>query len=140
MKRRMIFLGVFFFFVAGGAFLPQAGKGEVEWRVVKDVDLNATPLDFTSSADGKLLFILTPGEILIHSFQEGKITDRIPIDKNFDKIASLPWPNLVTVSSSVNKSLRVIFFESIFKIDITDLPFKGPQDAFVTVAVFDDYQ
>ncbi len=140
MKRRMIFLCVCFFFAAGWAFLPHPVQAEVEWRVVKDLDLKATPLDVTSSSDGKWLFILTPGEILVHSFQEGKVTDRIPVDKSFDKIASLPWPHLVTVSSSSSKALKIILLESVYKIDVTNLPFKGPQDAFVTVAVFDDYQ
>ncbi len=140
MKRRMIFLCVCFFFVSGWAFLPHPVQAEVEWKVVKDLDLNDTPLGVTSASDGKWLFILTPGEILVHSFQEGKVTDRIPVDKSFDKIASLPWPNVVAVSSSVNKTVKIIRLDSVYKIDVTDLPFKGPQDAFVTVAVFDDYQ
>ena len=140
MKRRMIFLCVCFFFAVGWMFPPQSVQADVEWRVVKDLDLKATPLGVTSSSDGKWLFILTPGEILVHSFQEGKVTDRIPVDKDFDKIASLPWPNLVTVSSSVNKTLKIILLESVYKIDVAELPFKGPQDALVTVAVFDDYQ
>jgi Thioredoxin len=30
----------------------------------------------------KALFILTPGEILVYSFPDGKLTDRIPVDKD----------------------------------------------------------
>ena len=33
-----------------------------------------------------------------------------------------------------------MWFESVHKIDLTGLPFKGPQKAWVTVVVFDDYQ
>ena len=47
---------------------------------------------------------------------------------------------MLTITSSTKKTLQVILFETIYKIDLTGLPFKGPQDASVTVAVFDDYQ
>jgi hypothetical protein len=92
------------------------------------------------SSDGKWLFILTPGEILVYSFPEGKITDRIPVDKDFDRIASLPRADLVTIASSTKKALQIILLEAVYKIDVTGLPFKGPSDAAVTVIVFDDYQ
>ena len=138
MKKTMILLGLLF--VASWAFFPQIVQADLEWKVVKDLDLKTTPLDVTSSADGKWLFILTPGEILVYSFLEGKITDQIPVDRDFDRIASLPRPDMVTISSSAKKTLKIIHLQAVYKIDVTGLPFKGPQDASVTVVVFDDYQ
>ncbi len=140
MKRTMTRLVLALLFVAGWVLFPPVVRAELEWKVVKDLDLKATPLDVTSSADGKWLFILTPGEILVYSLPEGKITDRIPVDKDFDRISSLPRADMVTISSSTKKTLQVILFEAVYKIDVTDLPFKGPQDASVTIVVFDDYQ
>jgi hypothetical protein len=140
MKRTMIVLVLAFLFVSGWAFFPQVVQADLEWKVIKDLDLKATPLDVTPSADGKWLLILTPGEILVYSFLEGRITDRIPVDKDFDRIASLPRADMVTISSSAKKALQIIFLEAVYKIDVTDLPFKGPKDALVTVVVFDDYQ
>ncbi len=140
MKRTMMLLVLAFFFAAGWACFPQVLQADIEWKVMKDLDLKATPLDVTPSADGKWLFILTPGQILVYSFMEGKITDRIPVDKDFDRIASLPRADMVTISSSAKKTLQIIALEAVYKIDITDLPFKGPQDARVTLVVFDDYQ
>ena len=139
-KTTMIVLVLAFLFVTGWAFFPQAVQADLEWKVIKDLDLKATPLDVTPSADGKWLFILTPGEIFVYSFLEGKITDRIPVDKDFDRIASLPRANMVTISSSAKKALQIILLEAVYKIDVTGLPFKGPSDAAVTVIVFDDYQ
>ena len=140
MKRTMTLLLLAFLFVAGWAFFPQAVRADLEWKVIKDLDLNATPLDVTPSADGKWLFILTPGEILVYSFPEGRITDRIPVDKDFDRIASLPRADMVTISSSTKKTLQIIHLETVYKIDVMGSPFKGPQDAMVTIAVFTDYQ
>jgi hypothetical protein len=140
MKRTMIFLVLAFLFGAGWAFFPQVVQADLEWKVVKDLDLKTTPLDVTPSADGMWLFILTPGEILVYSFPEGKITDRIPVDRDFDRIASLPRANTVTISSSTKKALQIILLETVYKIDVTGLPSKGPSDAAVTLIVFDDYQ
>ncbi len=137
-----IFLSLISLSVAGWTFFfsPQIVQAEVEWRIMKALDLKTKPLDIAPSADGKWLFILSPGEILILSLAEGAIKDRIPIDKDFDRIAPLPRPDLLTITSSAKNTLQVIRFETIYKIDVTDLPFKGPQEAPVTVVVFNDYQ
>jgi len=140
MKRMMKLLVLVFLFVAGWTFFPQIVQADLEWRIIKDLDLKTTPLDVAPSADGKWLLILTPGEILVYSFPEGKITDRIPVDKDFDRIASLPRADMFTIASSTKKALQIILFEAVYKIDVAGLPFKGPQDASVTVVVFDDYQ
>ena len=136
----MIVLFLALLFVAGWTSFPKVVQADLEWRIIKDLDLNTAPIDVASSADGKWLFILTPGEILLYSFPEGKITDRIPVDKDFDRIASLPRPDLLTISSSTKKALQIIVLEAVYKIEVTGLPFKGPPEAAVTIAVFDDYQ
>jgi hypothetical protein len=126
--------------LATWTFAPQILQAEVEWKILKDLDLKATPLDMAPSVDGKWLFILTPGEILIFSISEGTLSDRIPVDKDFDRIAPLRRPDLLSLTSSTKKTLRVIHFESIYKFDLTGLPYKGPQEAPVILAIFDDYQ
>jgi hypothetical protein len=127
-------------FVASWTLFPQIAQADVEWRIIKDLDLKAKPLDIAPSVDGKWLLILTPGEVLIFSIPEGTITDRFPVDKEFDRIAPLPRPDLLTLTSSTKNALQVIRFETIYKMNLTGLPFKGPQEASVTVAVFSDYQ
>jgi hypothetical protein len=141
MKRRTgIFFILTFFLVVGWAASPPMAPADFEWRILKDLDLTTAPLDVAPSADGQRLFILTAGEILIYSIPDEKITDRIPVDKDFDRIASLPRADTLTITSSGKKALQIIVLESVYKIDVTGLPFKGPQDAAVTVAVFTDYQ
>ena len=139
-NKTAVLLVLAFLFVGGGTFFPQVVQADLEWRIIKDLDLKATPLDVVSSADGRRLFILTPGEILVYSFPDGKLTDRIPVDKDFDKIASLPRGDILTITSSTKKALQLILLETVYKIDVTGSPFKGPKDALVTIVVFDDYQ
>ncbi len=139
MKRTIILL-VSALLVAGSISFSHIARAEVEWKIVKDLDLKTTPLDIAPSLDGKWLYILTPGEILVYSFSVGTITDRIPVDKAFDKIASLPRADTLVISSSAKKAVQIVLLEPLYKIDVTGSPFRGPQDARVTVVVFDDYQ
>ena len=129
-----------FLMLAAWISFPTVVRATTEWKIFRNLDLKATPLGVAPSLDGQRLFVLTPGEILVYSIQEGKITDRIAVDKEIDRIVSVPRPDMLTVSSSTKKSLQVIMLESIYKIDVSGLPFKGPQDAPVTIVVFDDYQ
>lgn len=140
MKNAKLILVLAFFFVAGWCTFPQVVQADLEWKTIKNLDLPSTPLDVAPSADGQWLFVLTSGEVLVYSTQEWKISNQIPIDKGFDRIASLAGTNGFTITSSVNKALQIILLEVIHKIDLSGLPFKGPQDAPVTVAVFTDYQ
>jgi len=128
------------FLLAVSASLPQAGRAEVEWKVLQNIDLKARPLDVAPSADGQRLFILSPGELLIYSLPEGRITDRVTVDSSFDRIVPLSRTDVLTVSSSTKKNLQVVMLENIYKIDVSGLPYQGPKDAPVTIAVFDDYQ
>ncbi len=120
--------------------IPGLASAEVEWKVLKSLDLKAAPIDVAPSMDGQRLFILTPGEILIYFIPEGKITDHIAVDKDFDRIVSLPRGDALSVSSSKKKTVQIVLLEMIYKIDVSGLPFKGPKDAPVTVAIYDDYQ
>jgi hypothetical protein len=122
------------------AFFPNVVRADVEWKVLKSLDLKAAPLDVAPSMDGQRLFVLTAGEILVYSIPEGKIIDHIPVDKEFDRIVAVPRGDTLSISSSKKKMLQVIMLESIYKIDVSGLPFKGPKDAPVTIAVYDDYQ
>jgi hypothetical protein len=140
MKKLTVVLVLAFLCLSGGPlFLPTA-QASLEWKVLKDLDLKASPLDVAPSADGQWLYILTPGEILIYSLQEGKITDQLPVGKEFDRIVSLPRANGLTLSSSTKNTIQIIMLENVSTIDVSGLPFKGPRDAPVVIAVFDDYQ
>jgi protein-disulfide isomerase len=139
-KKRLTTLLLAAFAVASWALLPQSTEAATEWTVLKTIDLKAAPLDVAPSLDGEWIFILTPGELQTYSLQEGKITDQIPVDKDFDRIASLPRANTLTISSSTKKTFQIVMLQPVYKIDVTNAPFKGPRDAPVTIVVFDDYQ
>ncbi len=141
MGKNIFAIRIILTFLASLLFVPQhAVAQKMEWTIKTERNLEATPLDTAVSADGRLIFILSPGEILVYSVLQQKVINRIPVDKRFDRVTFSRADNTLIVTSSSEKVLKTIQLEFIQNIDITGLPFKGPANAPVTVAVFNDYQ
>ena len=126
--------------MASWILASQVVHAEVDWRVIKDIDLDFRPLDVAISSDGKLIFVLAAGEIIVHSNSENRVTNRIPIDKAFDRLTYSPRDNALILTSSSAKTLKILKLEVIHNIDLLGSPFIGPENAPVTIAVFGDYQ
>jgi len=139
-ERGFRVLGVFLIILTSWVSASQIVHADVDWTIIEQINLNAQPLDIAVSVDGKFIFILTPGEILVYSIYEDKVTNRIPVDIGFDRIAYSEKNNTLILTSSSLKKLRIIQGDQVHKLDLSGLPFKGPADAAVTIAVFDDYQ
>ncbi len=113
---------------------------EVEWTTTKQLELEQSPIDVATSSDGAMIFILSPGEVLIYTPSKGRITDRVPVDGSFDKLTYSSRDNSLILSSSLGRALEIIRLETIHDIPVTGMPFLGTEDAPVTIAVFNDYQ
>ncbi len=141
MGKNIFAIRIILIFIASLLFVPQhAGGQKMEWTFKTERNLEAAPIDTAASADGRFIFILSPGEILVYSVLQQKVINRIPVDKRFDRVTFSRADNTLIVTSSSEKVLKTIQLEFIQNIDITGLPFKGPANAPVTVAVFNDYQ
>ena len=55
-------------------------------------------------------------------------------------IGTSPSGDSLLLADSKAKTLEVLRISFVVDIDISGLPFKGPADASVVVAVFSDYQ
>ncbi|HVN24359.1 MAG TPA: hypothetical protein VMT71_10350 [Syntrophorhabdales bacterium] len=139
-KKKAVLLSLLFMFMGGLTMFARSLEAAMEWSVLKTIDLKSAPLDVAPSLDGQWIFILTPGELHTYSVQEGKVTDQIAVDKNFDRIAAVPRTNVISISSSAKKTVQIVMLQPVYKIDVMNAPFKGPKDAAVTLVVFDDYQ
>ncbi len=140
MKIHRILCGIILFFAIGRLSVPQLVHADIEWTFGKQHNLDVAPLDTASSADGQWIYILTPGEIVVYSLPDDKMISRIPVDKNFDRISYSAQTNTLIVSSSAGKTFKLIQLEVSQKFAVEGLPFKGPEKALVTIAVFSDYQ
>jgi hypothetical protein len=140
MKRIPVALLIVLTFMTTSIVILHQVQAEVKWNTLKEIDLKTEALDIATSPDEQVLFLLSRGEVLVYSLGEEKVIERIPLDKEFDKLNYLPRTNALVLTSSSNKNLRVIKMELIQNFDITELPYQGPENAPVTVIVFNDYQ
>ncbi|OIP64464.1 MAG: hypothetical protein CO150_05820 [Nitrospirae bacterium CG_4_9_14_3_um_filter_53_35] len=121
-------------------FLPLSVQAEVEWSKISTLNLDQNPIDIASTPDGQWVFILTSGEVLVQSQATKKIEGRIPVDKDIGRIAVSPRGDQLFVTNEKAKTLSVINVSFIQPIDVKGSPFKGPADAPVVIAVFEDFQ
>jgi hypothetical protein len=132
--------GIVLFIIISWILVPQFSYAEIDTTLIKQTNLDVQPLDIAASVDGKMIYVLAQGEILVYSIDEGKVSNRIPIDKDFDKLTYADKNNVLILTSSSSKKLKIIQVDFIYDIALDGLPFKGPAKAAVTIAVFDDYQ
>ena len=140
MIRTRLMCGILFSFMISCISVAQVFAADLELTERKQLKLDVSPLDTATSADGQWLFILTPGEIIVYSAFEDKISKGISIDKGFDRLTYSSKTNSLILSSRSEKTVKIIQLELLHKFDPSGLPFKGPGNAPVTVAVFGDYQ
>lgn len=131
-------LSIFVFFLS--LLFSSNIYGDVDLTTLRQKNLDVQPQDVASSEDGKMIFILSLGELIIYSSENDEIISRSTIDTSYDKITYSGQNNILILTSRSSKLLKIIHVEQIYEISLSSLPFKGAVDAPVTIAVFDDYQ
>jgi len=140
MKKRPVVFGMVLAVFMGVLSASSAMSAKVEWQISGQLDLKAPPVDICASADGKWLYILSAGEIVVYSFADEKIVNRIAVDTAFDRMIYVKEKNALIVTSRSGNQVRIIQLEEVHTFSYSGLPYQGPKDAPVVVAVFSDYQ
>ena len=141
MKKTLCMVGIVVLVMTGLCLSDfQTAYARMDWSTLKDFTLDAEPLGIVSSPDGKIIYILTRGEIRVYDVSEEKVTDRIPVDAAFDQLIPLGKGDELILVSRSNRAVKMIKIEPIYDIDVSGLPIKGNPNASVTIAVFSDYQ
>ena len=122
-----------------GSPLP-AQPVDIDWTLLKQFQLDGQPLDIASSTDGKLFFVLTPGKVAVYSNFSEKPFKQISIDGDFDRMIYSEKTSTLILSNSATHTVKILEIDLVQNISIEGSPFKGPENAPVTLAVFDDYQ
>jgi hypothetical protein len=121
------------------SYLP-AQPVDIDWTLLKQFQLGAKPLDIAASADGKLFFVLTPGQVAVYSNFTDQPFKEIQVDKDCDSLAYCDTIRTLILTNTTTHTVKILEIDLIQKISIEGSPFKGPENAPVTLAVFDDYQ
>jgi hypothetical protein len=112
----------------------------VEWNIYKTLQLEETPIDVVITPDARRIFVLTDhGEIIVYSARAG-IEAKIDVGRQVDQIKLGPRGDTLILKSGENKTIQIVTVDFVQKINTSGSPFKGPEDAAVVIAVFDDFQ
>ena len=123
-------------FCFSGLVMAEVIKGDS-----KTFDLGANPIDMTTSSDGKYTFILAQGgKVFIFDNTAGQVKDTLSVNESVVSIGTSPNGDYLLLADSKNKTLEMLKIAFVVDIDVSSLPFKGPANAPVVVAVFSDYQ
>ncbi len=121
------------------AWIGSAGA-ELEYKVMKKVDLPTAPKDVAVSPNEKFYYVLTQGSVLVFSVQENKVVYAIPVGEGAEKIVHAPESDLLIVADAKEKNFQVIRMDMIRHFDLEGSPYVGSADAPVTVVIFNHYQ
>jgi protein-disulfide isomerase len=120
-------------------YSPTAFAG-IEWDIQKTLTLDDTPLDVAYSLYGAKAYVLCKKNLLIYDLESGKVTDKIPLETEFSKIAVTPNQDLVYLTDVQGKKISVLSISNVYTIDIGQSPIIGPKDAKVNIVAFLDFQ
>ena len=133
--RRIGILLTALIFCFSGLVMAEVEKGDS--RTFK---LDAKPIDMATSADGQYTFVLTEGGKVFILDRNGTLKDTLTVNESVISIGTSPKGDFLLLADSKENTLEVVKISFVVDIDIAGLPFKGPADASVVVAVFSDYQ
>lgn len=113
---------------------------EVEKGASKIFKLETKPIDMAVSADGKYTFILAEGGKVLIFDSSGALKDTLKVSDSVVSIGTSPSGDFLLLADSKANTLEFLKISFVVDIDVSGLPFKGPADAPVVIAVFSDYQ
>jgi len=106
----------------------------------REMPLSGSAVDITVSNDGQYTFVLTSvGEVAIYR-GTGDLVQTLKVGKGFDSVQYSPAGNRLILGGSGKQELRILTLSMLYELDYKGSPFKGPANAPVTIAVFDDFQ
>ncbi|MCF6178056.1 MAG: DsbA family protein [Geopsychrobacter sp.] len=113
--------------------------GVVNMRELKTIQLETTPKQITTTADGRRMYVLTEeGNLLIYNLG-GELQGKLSIDPAIDQITAL-GPQHLLLQKTAKKQAVVAIIEVSQQVDTSKSPILGDPDAPITIAVFDDFE
>lgn len=136
MSRRfhvaLLMLGLFFIAVSASA--------EMQVELRKRQPLGKAPLDIAQSvSDGRLFVLLEGGTVQILS-PNGQVQERFQADEDVTTLEVSPDGSRLYLGNPARNELQFIELSNVYDLPVNNSATKGPDDAPVTVVLFDDFQ
>ncbi|MGW8195307.1 MAG: YncE family protein [Desulforhopalus sp.] len=146
MKYRNLYAGCILTLIvsSGGhalAAVPETGQdNRVEWQVLQKWPTTAKTLDMVHSLDGKFVYVLNDKQQVQVFDAQGQLQGSIPVAEGVSAIDIAPRGEQLYLINNKDNSFSSISVSFITNVDITGSPFKGLENAPVTLVVFSDFE
>ncbi|MDF1526686.1 MAG: hypothetical protein RRA15_09190 [bacterium] len=129
------------FMFATFLFVPALVAGD-SFSIMKEQELHlfSEPLDLAISSDGSWTFVLTKSGMVTIYGASGDLIQSLKVGKGYNSIEYSPTGNKLLLSGSGKQELKILTLSMLYELDYKGSPFKGPPNAPVTIAVFNDFQ
>lgn len=115
-----------------------AGTG-LELTQKKQMAFDGIPLVLAPSADGKAVYVLVRGKIIVYSPAENRILSFIIVDSDLDNM-TVTKDNYIVLSGSKSSLVDTYKVNKSVNIDLSKHSIKGYKEAPILIAVYSDYQ
>ena len=113
---------------------------EMQIELQKRQPLGKTPLDVAQSvSDGRLFVLLEGGTVQIFS-ADGQAMERFQADEDTTTLEVSPDGRRLYLGNAKSKELQFIDLSVIYVLPVNNSATKGPENAPVTITVFDDFE
>lgn len=111
----------------------------IDVKTLKSMPLSTTPLDVAATADGKRIYVLTDtGAVQVYTVS-GQLLGEFQVGTEVTGIVP-QGPEYLILEKPGSKELTLISLEMSEDINVSNAPSLGPEDAPVTIVVFDDFE
>ena len=118
---------------------PLLANSQVEVRMLRSIQLDHTPKQIATTADGQRIYVLTEtGEIQLFS-SNGDPLGRFDAGPDVTGI-SPQGSNRLILEMKAQKEMMLVMLEPVVQIPTEGSPSMGPEDAPVTIVIFDDFE
>lgn len=122
------------------ASVPKGIDNKIEWSTTTSWKLPAKPLSFVHSLDGKKVYILTENHKVNIFTPQGELLGSIPVNKGVKEIDIAPYGEQLFLIDAENNTFTNLSVSLVSKIITGSSPFKGPENAPVTITLFTDFE
>lgn len=112
----------------------------VEWNVYKNLQLESPPKQVKVSQNGKWIFVLDQNDSILIYSPDGFLKDMIIPDFEVSDMTPGYTDTTLLLSSAKDKSVRLINFSFIERIDTNNSPVRGDVNAPIEIVVFSEFQ
>lgn len=115
-------------------------QAEVDFKVIKRLKLESTPLDVKISKSGRWLYVLTQnGQLKVYSYH-GAFIGKMAVGQAYDQIEPGVIDEQIYLKNSKQNSIEVLEVTYDHSISVTGSPYKGRKDAPIVIVDYTDFQ